>query len=300
MKHSLNMNLQKYLAFVKTVEYQSFTKAAAELKCSQSGVSRMISDLEREWQVVLLARNRAGVRLTAEGQKLLPYVRQVLEQCRLLQNQVDELAGLESGLIRIGTFLSVATHWLPGIIREFQKSYPHIEYEFLLGDYDEIEEWILEGRVDCGFLRLPVSPELETLPLARDKHLVIMPEGHELAGCARFPLAALERYPFMLQQSGECSDVTEILARHGLHPQVSFSTWDDYVIMSMVESGLGISILPQLILQRAPYRIVARELEQPAYRDIVFCLRSREQASQAVKRFIDYLPPAGDFPVADL
>ncbi len=294
MKRRLDVNLQKYQAFVKTVEYKSFTKAAAELKCSQSGVSRMISDLEREWQVSLLARSRSGVRLTAEGQKLLPYVRQVLEQHRLLQVQVDELNGLGSGLIRIGTFLSVATHWLPGIIREFQKSYPNIEYEFLLGDYDEIEDWILEGRVDCGFLRLPASPELECIHLARDQHLVILPEGHELAGCRRFPLAALERYPFMLQQSGECSDVTEILARHGLHPQVSFSTWDDYVIMSMVESGLGISILPQLILQRAPYRIVAKELEQPAYRDIAFCLRSRERASLAVRRFIDYLPNMGE------
>lgn len=290
MKGSLNMNLQKYLAFVKTVEYKSFTKAAAELKCSQSGISRMISDLEREWQVVLLARSRSGVRLTSEGQKLLPYVRQVLEQYRRLQAQVDEIAGLGSGLIRIGTFLSVATHWLPGIIREFQKSYPHIEYEFLLGDYDEIEEWILEGRVDCGFLRLPVSPELEWRRLARDKHLVIMPEGHELAGCERFPLAALEKYPFMLQQSGECSDVTEILARHGLHPQVNLSTWDDYVIMSMVESGLGISILPQLILRRSPYRIVARELEEPAYRDIVFCVRSKERASLALRKFMEYLP----------
>lgn len=289
MKLNKNMNLQKYLALLKTVEYKSFTKAAAELKCSQSGISRMISDLEHEWGVNLLVRSRAGVQLTAEGQKLLPFVQAVYQQCERLQTEVDELNGLQSGLIRIATFSSVATHWLPNIIREFQKTYPHVEYEFLLGDYDEIESWILEGRVDCGFLRLPVSPELETILLARDKHLVIMPEGHELAGCERFPLAALADYPFMLQQSGECSDVTEILARHKIRPQVHFSTWDDYVIMSMVESGLGISILPQLILERVPYRLVCKDLEVPAWRDIVFAVRSREQAPLAVKRFIEYL-----------
>lgn len=289
MKLNKNMNLQKYLALLKTVEYKSFTKAAAELKCSQSGISRMIGDLEREWGVSLLARSRAGVQLTAEGQKLLPYVQAVYQQCERLQTEVDELNGLQSGLIRIGTFSSVATHWLPNIIREFQKTYPKIEYEFLLGDYDEIESWILEGRVDCGFLRLPVSPDLETVFMARDKHLVIMPEGHPLAACERFPLAALADYPFMLQQSGECSDVTEILTQHKIRPQVHFSTWDDYVIMSMVENGLGISILPQLILERVPYRLVCRDLEIPAWRDIVFCLRSREQAPLAVKRFMEYL-----------
>ena len=261
----MNMNLQKYLALLKAVEYGSFTKAAAELKCSQSGISRMIGDLERDWGLPLLARGRGGVQLTAEGQKLLPHVQAVLQQCQRLQTE------------------------LPNIIREFQKTYPNVEYEVLLGDYDEIESWILEGRVDCAFLRLPVSPELETLLLERDKHLVILPEGHPLADCERFPLAALAEYPFMLQESGECSDVTEILSRHKIRPQVHFSTWDDYVIMSMVESGLGISILPQLILQRVPYRIVAKELEVPAWRDIVFCLRSRESAPLAVRRFKKYL-----------
>lgn len=82
---------------------------------------------------------------------------------------VDALNGLQPGLIRIGTFSGVATHWLPKAIQEFQKDYPNIDYELLLGDYREIEQWILEGRVDCGFLCLPVRPELENLFLARDR-----------------------------------------------------------------------------------------------------------------------------------
>ena len=93
----------------------------------------------------------------------------------------------------------------------------------------------------------------------------------------------------MLQESGECSDVTEILARHKIRPQVHFSTWDDYVIMSMVESGLGISIAPELFLRRTPYRIAKKKLNVPAYRDIAFALRCRKTASMAVKRFMEYL-----------
>lgn len=159
----MDMNIQKYLSFVKTVEYGSFTKAAEILNYSQSGISRMIGDLEKDWKVVLLERGKDGVKLTSDGLTLLPYARSLVAEYEKLQMQVDELNGLQSGLIRIGTFSSVATHWLPNIIKEFQKDYPHIDYELLLGDYAEIEEWVIEGRVDCGFLKLPTRLDFETI-----------------------------------------------------------------------------------------------------------------------------------------
>ena len=69
----------------------------------------------------------------------------------------------------------------PQYHQEFQKDYPNIEYEFLLGDYREIEAWIREGRVDCGFLCLPVRPDLDTIFLERDDFLAILPATHPLA-----------------------------------------------------------------------------------------------------------------------
>lgn len=176
----MDMNIQKYMAFVKTVEYGSFTKAAEILNYSQSGISRMINDLEKEWKIILLERNKNGVKLSSDGMKLLPFAKSVVSDYEKLQMQVDELNGLQSGFIRIGTFSSVATHWLPNIINKFQKVYPNIDYELLLGDYTEIEEWILEGRVDCGFLRLPTHADFETIFLEQDKLMAIIPEKHLL------------------------------------------------------------------------------------------------------------------------
>lgn len=285
----MDMNIQKYLSFVKTVEYGSFTKAAEILNYSQSGISRMIGDLEKDWKVVLLERGKGGVKLTSDGLTLLPYARSLVAEYEKLQMQVDELNGLQSGLIRIGTFSSVATHWLPNIIKEFQKDYPHIDYELLLGDYAEIEEWIAEGRVDCGFLKLPTRPDFETIFLEEDKLLAVIPEDHPLADCEKFPIAALCDGPFILLEKGENSEVSEIFRRCGLTPKVHFTTWDDFSIMSMVESGLGVGILPQLILRRTPYRILTKELDVPAYRSIVLAMRSKKTASLAVKRFIEYL-----------
>ncbi len=285
----MDMNLQKYLSFVKTVEYGSFTKAAEILNYTQSGVSRMIADLEKDWSITLLERNKYGIKLTSDGMKLLPYAKNLCAEFDKLQMQIDEINGLDSGLIRIGTFSSVATHWLPNIIKEFQKDYPNIDYELLLGDYTEIEEWIHTGRVDCGFLRLPTHQEFETIFLHRDKLLAIIPENHSLRAAPKFPISALCNEPFMLLEKGSKAEISEIFERNNLIPNVKFTTWDDYAVMSMVESGLGIAILPKLILKRVPYKILSKELDVPAYRDIGLALRSKKNASLAVKKFLDYL-----------
>lgn len=282
-------NILKYMALIRTVEYGSFTKAAEVLNYSQSGISRMINDLEKEWNITLLERNRSGVRLTSDGSRLLPYAMSLCEEYEKLQMQIDNLHGVQSGIIRIASFSSVATHWLPNIIKAFQKDYPGIDYELLLGDYTEIEDWIAEGRVDCGFLRLPTNPDFEVIHLAQDRLLAILPENHPLTAYEKVPLAALCDEPFMLLEKGARAEISEIFERHGLTPKVHFTTWDDYAVMALVEGGLGLSILPELILKRLPYRIVAKELDVPAYRDIALALRSRKTASLAVQKFLDYI-----------
>lgn len=287
-RNDMEMNISKYLAFVKTVEYGSFTKAAEMMNYSQSGISRMINDLETDWKITILERGKSGVRLTSDGTRILPYVRSICEEYEKLKIQVDELNGLQSGLIRIGTFSSVATHWLPNIIKRFHADYPNIEYELLLGDYSEIEEWIAEGRVDCGFLRLPTLPEFETIDLKRDSLLAVIPEEHPLAEQEIFPIKAFDGQLFMMLEKGGNYEITELFERHDIHPDIRFTTWDDYAVMSMVENGLGIAILPELILKRIPYHIITKPIDVPAYREIGLAYRSRRSLSLAAERFVGY------------
>lgn len=290
----MEMNIQKYMAFVRTVEEGSFTRASEVMNYSQSGISRMICDLEKEWKVRLLERCHTGVKPTSEGLRLLPYAKAICRNFEEMQMEVDGISGLTSGLIRIGTFSSVATHWLPRIISAFQRDYPGMDYEILLGDYPEISKWISEGQADCGFLSMSASDGLEAVYLDRDDFLAVLPEGHRLAGMDPVPLAELAREPFMMLQKGGKAEVAEIFAGSGLTPNIRFTTWDDYAIMSMVENGLGVSILPELILKRIPYSIAARKLDVPAFREIGLAVRSREQASAAVKKFFEYLPYRND------
>ena len=289
----MDANLLKYLAFVRTVECGSFTRAAELLDYSQSAVSRMIRDLELECGLTLLERSRAGVKLTSEGALLLPYAKGLCEQYRRFQTQVDEIAGLQSGFIRIGTISSIATHWLPNIIRRFREDYPNIDYELVLGHYAEIEQWVESGRVDCGFLRLPTRRDFETVPLAEDPLFAVLPEAHPLSTCERVPLRALCDEPFLLLEKEEQAEISELFARHGLSPHVQLRTVDDYAVMSMVESGLGLSILPGLILRRIPYKIAVRPLDVPASRTLGLALRKDAPAPLAVRRFLAYLSYRG-------
>jgi DNA-binding transcriptional LysR family regulator len=206
----------------------------------------------------------------------------------ILYSKLRVIAGIGSAP-RIGTFSSVATHWLPRIIKAFRKDYPKIDFELLLGDYTEIESWILEGRVDFGFLRLPPKAELETFFLAKDRLLVVIPEDHPLTDCDKFPINELTNSPFMLLEKGAKAEISEIFERHNITPNIYFTTWDDYAIMSMVEIGLGISIIPELILQRIPYKILAKELEVPAFRNIGIAIREQKSLSFSAKRFLKYV-----------
>ena len=112
--------MNRYLALHKIVELGSFTRAAEALGYTQSAMSQMIASLEDELSIKLLIRSRTGARLTIEGAELYPYVERLVYQYRGVQEKANEIKGLESGVIRIGTISSVTTHWLPGLLKEFR------------------------------------------------------------------------------------------------------------------------------------------------------------------------------------
>ncbi len=286
----MDNSLLKYLAFVKTVEKGSFTRAAQELDYAQSSISKMVADLENEWGMILLERSKNGVCLTSAGEQVLPFLRKLLKDHQELEEEICQMKGIESGLVRIGSFASVAINWLPNIFSALQKDYPGIEYEILLGDYDEVEQWIKEGRVDCGFLRLPTLPQFDTILLKEDEYKLVLPTGHPLAEREKVAIEELNGLPFLLLEHGGKTEVSDLLESSHVQPDIRFTTWEDFAIMAMVEKGMGVSILPDMILQRTPYQLEIRSLQKPYYRSIGLVIKNRKHISPAVQKFIDYLP----------
>ena len=280
------MNTLKLKAFALAAATGSFTKASERLFRSQPAVSRMIADLEARWGVPLFERTASGLRLTGAGERLYPRVREWLLCEEALGQEVSGLTGLAAGTLRIATVSSIATYWLPPVLKEFRSLYPGIEYELLLGDYTEIERWVQEGRADCALAPGLKTPGLTCLPVGLDRLLAVLPPGSPLAAKASLTLPDLCAVPFLMLTRGGRSEVAELFERHGLSPRIELSTWDDYAVMSMVEQGLGCSILSGLILQRRPFRVEVRELAEAPCRELFLLMREKERLPPVAKRFL--------------
>ena len=125
------MSIKKYEVLLQTADLGSFTKASEVLGYTQSAISHIITGLEDELGLKLLARDRFGVRLTAEGEALLPAIRAVCQQNQELLRQAAQFHGLEVGQVRIGTWLSVSVHLLPRLLQTFSQRHPDITFELL-------------------------------------------------------------------------------------------------------------------------------------------------------------------------
>ena len=126
--------------------------------------------------------------------------------------------------------------------------------------------------------------------LKQDEYQVVLPPGHPLAKKETIAVEELNGQPFLLLEHGGKTEVSDLLECAHVRPDIRFTTWEDFAIMAMVEKGLGISILPSLILQRIPYKIEVRPLREPYYRSIGLALKDQNHITLAVRKFIEYLP----------
>ncbi len=284
-----SMNLRKYEAFASVISLGSLTRAAEALGCTQSAVSHMINSLENELGFRLLIRSRHGVKLTADGEKALPAVLAVLDANERLEQIVSSIHGLDAGVVRIGAFTSVAVHWLPGMIKGFQKMHPNIEFRLNNGDYHDVEQWLLRDECDLGFVTLPNELSCECVELIDDPLLAIIPNTHPLAQAEVFPIRRIEQEDFISLLETSSHDARRVFKSAGVTPNVKFKTKDDYAIIAMVENGLGISIMPQLLLKNRSENVKVLPLDQPFKRTIALATSETGAGSPAVKAFAQYV-----------
>ena len=281
--------MYRYIALEKIIALGSFTKAAEALGYTQSSVSQMIASLEKELGMKLLARSRHGVRLTLEGEALYPSIERSIACYRAVQERAQELQGLETGLIRVGTISSVTCHWMPQLIRGFQARYPKVRFLFHQGDYTSIQEWIKTGAVDFGFVTPPAVTGLQTVPLKEGAMLAIVPAAHPLAAHPAIRLEELAQEPYILMEEGHYNEPLNAFRAAGLMPDIQYTIHDDYAIMTMVEAGLGVSILAELVLRRTGYALAMRPLDPPIHRMLALAYKDKHSLSVASQRFMAYL-----------
>ncbi|MEA4848510.1 MAG: LysR family transcriptional regulator [Clostridiaceae bacterium] len=281
--------MNRYIALQKIVELRSFTKAAEALGYTQSAMSQMISSLEDELSIKLLYRSRVGVKLTLEGADLYPFIERAIFQYQAMQEKANEIKGLEMGVIRIGTISSITCHWMPQLMKEFQVLYPNVQFILHQGDYSSIQEWIKIGAVDFGFITPAAVTGLETITIKDGEMLAVLPANHKLASHSAVNLEEIAKEPFILLEEGHFSEPMEAFHACNLEPNIKFRMHDDYAIMTMVEAGLGISILAELVLRRTNYNIALLPVDPPISRILAIGYKDKSSLPIASKFFIEYL-----------
>lgn len=271
------MSLKKYEAFVRTAELGSLTKAAQALGSTQSRISHILSDLEAEYGFTLMERSRGGVTLTEAGAMVLPRMQAILQKDRELDALIEDIRTANAGTLRLGAFTSVAVHWLPGMIRAFQAAHPKVELQMFNGDYYDLEQWFRDGTIDLGFVTLPAPEGADAIPLAEDELVAILPRDHRLAALDRIPIEELDGEPFISLLASSAHDIHRALDKAGIHPRIKFTTKDDYAILAMVEQGLGLSIVPRLLLEGRRQNFEIRSLSPRASRTIALAIQAQEQ-----------------------
>jgi DNA-binding transcriptional LysR family regulator len=282
--------MNRYIALKTILEYGNFSRAADVLGYTQSAVSQMVSSLEQELGVKLLQRGRNGATLTEEGKEIYPLIEQTLTANAKIIEKAAEVQGLETGTVRIASISSVATHWLAPLIRMFKEEHPNICFQVKNGNFAGVLELLNTGLADLAFTSVDACGPYRYELLNEGRMILILPKGHPLAVYDTVPLEMLRNKSSIMLERGDYHEPTIALAELGIYPEMPIDVEnDDHAIMAMVEQGLGISILSELMLKKCGFDLEMRATDPVIVRKVGAVYKDKNNLPAAAKRFLEYV-----------
>ncbi len=273
---------------MKVVELQSITKAAEELNYTQSGVSHIIKNLEKELGFRLLIRNNKSFKLTSEGEQILTRIKAIADSEELLWQDAGQIMGVQQGHIKIGTCCSVSANWLPYIIKEFRELHPGVEFELYDNDYDITEELLENDFLDCAFIPVPNSEHLTHELLSEDEYKVVINKNHPLAQMESIDIMDLNGVPFIMPCEGMNYGLGKLFKDAGIVPETVARAKDDFGTLALVEAGIGVTILTELFLRSFDIPTAVKSFENPSYRHLGISLHKGRDKSPVLSSFYDF------------
>lgn len=276
------MDENKLRALLTAVQCGSITKAAAQLDYTQSGMTHMMNKLETELGCRLLERTSHGVKLTVQGEHLMPYVHNVLRACDVLRREADECSNLQGQCLRVGCFPSIARSWLPGVLQRFRKMHPEVRV-YVLVRGNELVEALEDEKIQVALIDDHCARGFEWTPLLRVPLLAVVPLDYPWEE-KTVPLEHLLEGTFI---SGAEQDIEPYLPPAAPHLKIDAA--DDAAILSMIIGGMGVSVLSSLSLIGFGDRVRGIPLREPIECELGVAVRSSRTASAPVRAFINFL-----------
>jgi len=241
------MDFRQLEMFQAVAEQGTFTKAASQLHVSQSAVSRQVKLLEDELGQALLHRGARAVRLTQAGEVLLKTANRIRRELQDAVWQLSERKQLGGGSLRLGGGMTVCMYILPRLLKRFRKLYSGVELQVTSGTSETILRLVRQHEVDLGLLTLPiVARDLEIVPVLKEEMVVVTAPRHPLSKRREVDAKALGRFPLILYESGSNTRkvIDQFFAEESVPARVAMETENVEIIKAMVESGVGITLIP--------------------------------------------------------
>lgn len=277
------MDTRKIRAFLTAVNSGSLTAAAEALGYTQSGMTHIMNSLESELGLTLLIRSKSGVRLSDAGRELLPAMEALLRAADDFDDAAAALRGSAHSTLRVGAYSSIALQWVPEILAAYRSYCPDIQVSLTTNGMKNLYDAVRSGELDCAMVSYQqrLCQGLEWQALRNDELLAILPESMAYPEGV-FPAGDFEKTEFYMPSYDFELDIMPALTADGGNPpeRIYRTNLDDAPIVSMVEHGLGVSVMSRLIMQSMTYRVQALPLSPPAFRQlgIAFCPHGKKDA----------------------
>ena len=282
------MDLLKAKIFLYAIDSGSLTKAAVAFDYTPSGISHMMSAFEAEVGFSLMIRTKAGVLPTANAQKLIPIIRAECQWDEQFLQTASEIRGLVYGNLNIAAYSSIASQWLPEVIREFHKDYPKISINILDGVWQEVENNLLERKADLGFYSYQSMIKHQWIPLKEDQMVVAVPLNHPLAKQQAVRLSEIKQETLIMPAYGSDIDVLNLLEEENIKTEYQFSTLQNYSALGMVEKEMGLLITNELITKRRSNQLKLLPFDPPRYITLGMAVPIENRRTPAVVKFTEY------------
>jgi LysR family hydrogen peroxide-inducible transcriptional activator len=265
------MEFHQLRYFCAVAESGSFSRAAEHSHVAQPSLSQQILKLEDELGARLFDRLGRSVRLTDVGKAFLPRARAVLRELEAARGDVVQSKDSVSGTLTIGVIPTIAPYFLPARLTSFTRQFPQARLTVV----EEITPVLLDrlraSTIDVAVLALPIrGHEFDTVPLLTERLFAAVPKKHALAGSRSLSLSDLHKEPFLLLRDGHCFRDTAIAAcdRARLNPQIIFESGQFSSILSMVSTGMGVSIVPEMAIEKNSHCRYVRIADDEATRTV--------------------------------
>ncbi len=279
------MNISKYKALLTAVDMGSLSAAAQSLGYTQSGLTHMMNGIEDEFGFSILQRGYYGIKLTPAGERIIPKIRQLVACEEALAAEVDLVKSYGDDVIRIGAFSSMAGTWLPAIMEKFSSEFPDITVNIQTGTVAELYGGLDEGRYDICFGTKNLKYDFKWVPLQNDRFNAILPKDYPIDS-KEFDISRFNGTKFLMPGLGFDDDIGAVFNEWNVKPFVTPTYVDDPAIISMVEHGLGVSMLSDLIIQGRSESVCVLPIVPEVSRTLTIATKADKVMTLPLKRLV--------------